>query len=97
MSSTAVQNGCPPPKKQRVEDVVGQAWRVRASRESRDCVNSLRHCEEIYFKEALEKRDKSKELIKVSLGERFLNCYNLYTWFSRHNMFSSCASNYGVT
>jgi hypothetical protein len=47
-----------------------RSWRVRASRESHDCVNPVRSCEEIYFKEALEKRDKSKELIKVSIGER---------------------------
>ena len=32
-------------------------------------VNPVRSCEEIYFKEALEKSDKSKELIKVSIGE----------------------------
>ena len=46
-----------------------RSWKVRASRESHDCVNPVRSCEEIYFKEALEKRDKSKELIKVSIGE----------------------------
>ena len=67
------QNGCPPPKKPRVEQMNGgQAWKIRASRESHDCVNPVRSCEEIYFKEALEKRDKSKELIKVSIGKLHL-------------------------
>ena len=70
MSSTLAENGCPPSKKGRVEEVTGLVWRVKASRESRDCVNPVRSCEEIYFKEALENRDKSKELIKVSIGER---------------------------
>ena len=46
-----------------------RSWKVKASRESHDCVNPVRSCEEIYFKEALEKRDKSKELIKVSIGK----------------------------
>ena len=62
----------PPSKKPRLEGTDGEAersWRVRASRESHDCINPVRSCEEIYFKEALEKRDKSKELIKVSIGE----------------------------
>ena len=68
------ENGClPPSKKARVEDLEvnghSQPWRVKGSRESHDCVNPVRSCEEIYFKEALEKRDKSKELIKVSIGE----------------------------
>ena len=70
---TAVQNGhFPSAKRQRVEDVNGteKIWKVRASRESQDCINPVRSCEEIYFKEALEERDKSKELIKVSIGER---------------------------
>ena len=70
---TAVTNGrLPSAKRQRVEDVNGteKTWRVKASRESIECINPVRSCEEIYFKEALEERDKSKELIKVSIGER---------------------------
>ena len=74
MSSSNHQNGSDPPsKKPRLEDADGEtaerSWTVRASRESHDCINPVRSCEEIYFKEALEKRDKSKELIKVSIGE----------------------------
>ena len=70
MNSAGHQNGRPPSKKPRLEAVDGErSWKVRASRESHDCVNPVRSCEEIYFKEALEKRDKSKELIKVSIGE----------------------------
>ena len=79
--SISHQNGLyPPSKKPKVENgikngVINRAseersWKVRASRESHDCINPVRSCEEIYFKEALEKRDKSKELIKVSIGER---------------------------
>lgn len=44
------------------------SWVVKASRESHDCVNPVRSCEENYFKEALEKRDKTKSLIKLSIG-----------------------------
>ena len=80
MSSTDNQNGHPPSKKPRLEDVDGaeevvsaRPWKVTASRESHDCINPVRSCEEIYFKEALEKRDKSKELIKVSIGESSLS------------------------
>jgi hypothetical protein len=73
MSSSDHQNGLSPPsKKPRLEGTDGEterSWRVRASRESKDCINPVRSCEEIYFREALEKRDKSKELIKVSIGE----------------------------
>ena len=75
-STAAKQNGCSHLKKPKVEETnghSGQAWRVIASRESHECVNPVRSCEEIYFKEALEKRDKSKELIKVSIGESCLN------------------------
>ena len=68
MSSTNHQNGHPPSKKPKLDGVEGE-WKVRATRESHDCVNPVRSCEEIYFKEALEKRDKSKELIKVSIGK----------------------------
>ena len=76
-STTSHQNGHPPSKKPRLEGVDGASvagagerpWKVTASRESHDCINPVRSCEEIYFKEALEKRDKSKELIKVSIGD----------------------------
>ena len=44
-------------------------WRVRGSRQSHDCVNPVRSCVENYFKETLEQRNKSKELINLSLGE----------------------------
>ena len=68
---TSHENGYPLSKKVKVNGVDGErSWKVKASRESHDCVNPVRSCEEIYFKEALEKRDKSKELIKVSIGER---------------------------
>jgi hypothetical protein len=53
----------PPSKKATGE--TERSWRVRASRESHDCENPVRS-----FKEVLEKRDKSQELIKVSIGER---------------------------
>ena len=73
VSSTSHQNGLyPSSKKAKVDGANGESersWKVRASCESHDCVNPVRSCEEIYFKEALEKRDKSKELIKVSIGE----------------------------
>ena len=69
MNSASHQDGCPPSKKARLEGANEEGWKVKASRESHDCVNPVRSCEEIYFKEALEKRDKSKELIKVSIGE----------------------------
>ena len=70
MNSAGHQNRHPPSKKPRLEAIDGErSWKVRASRESHDCINPVRSCEEIYFKEALEKRDKSKELIKVSIGE----------------------------
>ena len=78
MSSGDHQNGSSPPsKKPRLEGADGEierSWKVRASRESHDCINPVRSCEEIYFKEALEKRDKSKELIKVSIGEDAITC-----------------------
>ena len=73
-------NGCPPAKKLKVESANGHngvSWSVIASRESHDCVNPVRSCEEIYFKEALEKRDKSKELIKVSIGKKSNICFVL--------------------
>ena len=71
MNSANHQNGHPPSNKPKLGDIDGaEGWKVRASRESHDCVNPVRSCEEIYFKEALEKRDKSKELIKVSIGEK---------------------------
>ena len=78
MSSSNHQNGSDPPsKKPRLDGADGEterSWKVRASRESHDCINPVRSCEEIYFKEALEKRDKSKELIKVSIGEDAITC-----------------------
>ena len=46
----------------------GERWVIRASRESHDCVNTVRSTEEKYFKQAIEDRDKSKSLIKLSIG-----------------------------
>lgn len=42
---------------------------MKGSRESHDCVNPVRSCEEKYFRDAMESRDKTKELIKLSIGE----------------------------
>ena len=50
-------------------DVEGNRWVVRASRESHDCVNPVRSCEEVYFVDAMAKRDVNKSLIKLSIGE----------------------------
>ena len=47
-----------------------QQWVVPASQESHACVNPVRSCEELYFTDVLEKRDKSKELIKLSIGKQ---------------------------
>ena len=47
-----------------------QQWVVLASQESHACVNPVRSCEELYFTDVLEKRDKSKELIKLSIGKQ---------------------------
>lgn len=47
----------------------GDRWVVRGSRQSQDCVNPVRSCEEKYFSEPMERRDKTKELIKLSIGE----------------------------
>lgn len=47
-----------------------QRWFVSASRESHDCVNPVRSCEELYFTDVLERRDKSKDLIKLSIGKQ---------------------------
>ena len=46
-----------------------EAWVVKASREAHDCINPVRSCEEKYFKVPMEERDKSKSLIKLSIGE----------------------------
>ena len=45
-------------------------WVVKSSRQARDCVNPVRSCEEKYFKEPMERRNKDKELIKLSIGEQ---------------------------
>ena len=44
-------------------------WRVKGSRQSRDCINPVRSCVEADFKKTLELRNKSKEFINLSLGE----------------------------
>ena len=49
--------------------VEGGRWVVRSSTQAHACVNPVRSCEEKYFKEAMERRDKSKKLIKLSIGE----------------------------
>lgn len=55
----------------------GDKWVVRSSRQSQDCINPVRSCEEKYFREPMERRDKSKELIKLSIGEWNSNKYQL--------------------
>ena len=45
-----------------------KGWSVPASNESRGAVNTIRLCEEQHFKEAMNERDTSKELIKLSIG-----------------------------
>ena len=45
-----------------------EGWSVRSSLESKGALNTVRLSEEKYFKEVLEKRDQSKELIKLSIG-----------------------------
>lgn len=47
----------------------GGQWVVKASRQSHVCINPVRSCEEKYFVEPMKKRDKSKELIKLSIGK----------------------------
>ena len=62
-------NGMPLPKPKRFcRQGNGERWVVRASKESHDCVNPVRSCEEKYFKQAMESRDVSKSLIKLSIG-----------------------------
>ena len=56
-----------------------EQWVVHASRESHDCVNPVRSCEEIYFADVLEQRDKSKELIRLSIGLSF-----------QHHVYNNC-------
>lgn len=55
-------------------------WVVKATTESHKCVNPVRSCEEKYFKDAMEMRDKSKSLIKLSIGkfERFSKTVTIY-------------------
>lgn len=48
-------------------------WSVPSSEESKGAINSIRQCEERHFKEPLEKRDESKELIKLSIGNKLSN------------------------
>jgi predicted Co/Zn/Cd cation transporter (cation efflux family) len=55
----------------------GGRWSVKSSKQAHRCVNPVRSCEEKYFKEALEDRDKSKKLIKLSVGEwAMVGCLN---------------------
>lgn len=45
-------------------------WVVRASRESHDCINPVRSCEELYYADVLELSKKNgKDLIKLSIGK----------------------------
>ena len=66
-------NGPPLSKRKRLDK-----WRVEGSRESHDCVNPVRSCEELYFTEAKELRDKNMELIQLSIGMSVT--YDLYTY-----------------
>lgn len=45
-----------------------KVWSVHASVESKGAINNIRLCEELHFKEAMEKRDTKMELIKLSIG-----------------------------
>lgn len=67
-----VSTGSPAAKRSR-QDLLsgveeGGHWVVKASRQSHDCINPVRSCEEKYFKEPMERRNKSKKLIKLSIG-----------------------------
>lgn len=64
-----------PSKRQKPEDIDEDHWVVRGSRESHDCINKIRSCEEIYFVDALQQRNKDLELIKLSIGG----------WIGMHN------------
>ena len=45
-------------------------WLVRASKESHDCINPVRSCEELYYADVLELSKKNgKELIRLSIGK----------------------------
>ena len=55
----------------------GGGWTVKASRESHDCINPVRSCEEKYFRDAMEKRDMTKSLIKLSIGEYLVTLKSL--------------------
>lgn len=75
MASNGVCNGshargeAADPEPKRPRRCEGEWSMVKATRQSRDCVNPVRSCEEKYFVEAMEKRDTSKSLIKLSIGE----------------------------
>ena len=45
-----------------------KGWTVPTSNESKGAVNSIRQCEEQHFRDSLEQRDKTKDLIKLSIG-----------------------------
>lgn len=66
-----IHNGVHGTKRSRqdVGGAAGSKWVVKGSRESHDCVNPVRSCEEKYFRDAMDSRDKTKELIKLSIGE----------------------------
>ena len=61
-----------------------EGWVVRSSRQARVCVNPVRSCEEQYFKEPMDRRDTSKELIKLSIGELGW-CVGGVTWELLHH------------
>lgn len=62
-------NGVPAAKRSRTDLGQSEKWVVKASRESHDCINPVRSCEEKYFAESMALRDKTKSLIKLSIGE----------------------------
>ena len=73
VNSNSVANGSKRPRLSSLgqdEEEAAFGWVVKSSRQARDCVNPVRSCEEKYFKEPMEKRNKDKELIKLSIGER---------------------------
>jgi len=51
--------------KERCEE---EEWVVRGSRISRHCVNLIRTIHEEVLSEAMEERNKDKELIQLSIG-----------------------------
>lgn len=54
-------------------------WTVPVSDEAKGAINSIRQCTERHFTESLEKRDKTKELIQLSIGRFISYCHCSYS------------------